>query len=245
MQPPYHKESNIKANHGFFGRQGGISKGIFSSLNCTFRDEDPKENVLSNRNIALSTIGLDNAPLILGIQKHTSIPKFVDSFCEPGVCDALVTTSKNLALGILTADCCPILLEDHENGVIGAVHAGWKGAITGIIENTVSLMREKGARNISTALGPCLWLESFDVKEDFILALKQHSPFDSTPFIINNKFDSTSYITHRLGLSGITNISPSPFDTYSNPDRFFSYRQRTHRLETNFGGQLSVIGMPS
>lgn len=237
------KASIIKNKHGFFTREGGVSEGIFSSLNVGLNSGDDREKVLKNREIVREKIGAEK--LITISQVHSNIAVYVDVEGKfEG--DALVTDKPNIALGILTADCTPILFEDAEKGLVAAAHAGWKGARFGIIENTVKLMKEKGAVNISAAIGPCIQHSSYEVDKSFYEDFLQET-VDNGIFFISSKreghymFNLPKYIEAKLLLCGIVNVENLAQDTLSQPDKFFSHRRGTLSANPEKGRQISVI----
>ncbi|MBP9753348.1 MAG: peptidoglycan editing factor PgeF [Proteobacteria bacterium] len=249
---------SLNCSHGFFTRQGGVGGGYFHSLNCGNNKGDDTQIVEENRQLILnyfknkySHYNKNDLKLILGVQEHSNKAIWVDDVFTPPLpsCDALVTNKKGFILGVLTADCCPILMFDPKSNMIAAIHAGWKGAISGIIESTVDLMVQKGAslHDIRSAIGPCLAVDHFEVREDFIQFLNENTPFLVDDYLIqsNNRnfFDLVSYVRKRLEQKGIGHIASSFKDTYSNEDLFFSYRRKTHKNEPYFGVQLSAIGL--
>lgn len=247
---PHFVSSNIQFPHGFFTRNGGLSQGLFKSLNCGYgKGDDPIAVAVNRENVTIAIAERFNLALpydlAVNTQIHSNKVVFIkkpDEMCEA---DALVTKKKRLLLGVLTADCCPILLADHENKIIAAVHAGWRGVKDGIIQNTVRMMKEKGANNIHAAIGPCLWAEHFDVKDDFLRAFEQDQRADHF-FLKEGKaflFDFPGYIYEILSSCGLASVTKSPYDTYTHADLFFSYRRKTHKNEPSFGVQLSVIGL--
>lgn len=247
---PLMQNSNIR--HGFFTRKGGCSSGIYSSLNCGPGSDDISENVKKNRQSILSELSTDPARLCGLYQIHSNIVHYLetpwdgetpwDDHMPRG--DAMVTSQKNIALGILTADCAPVLLADPENRVIGAVHAGWKGALTGILENTVRMMCQKGAKisNIIATVGPCIAQENYEVGPEFLEKFSDHKYFFTNSHKKNHYlFDLKSFVTYRLEKSGLDKITALSHDTYSDEDNFFSYRRTTHRGEKDYGRQISTI----
>lgn len=231
-------------NHGFFTREGGTSTGDFKSLNVTYDRGDAFENVKENRRRVCET--LRNAPhrLVTINQVHSSKVLIVTEPFKspPPEGDALVTNVNGLTLGIFTADCVPILLADSKTPVIAAVHSGWKGALSDVIDNTLIAMQELGTnlKNIHAAIGPCIWQEFYEVGPEFQQLIAED-------FLIPSSrpdhylFDLPGYVTYRLKQGGVSAISPSPFNTYAHPERFFSYRRKTHLGEKNFGNSLSTI----
>jgi YfiH family protein len=237
------KSSIIKNKHGFFTRIGGVSEGVFASLNVGLNSGDEREKVLKNRDIVRESLVAEK--LVTISQIHSNIAIYVnDEGKYEG--DALVTDKPNIAIGILTADCTPILFEDGENGIIGAVHAGWKGARYGIIENTIKLMKEKGAKNISAAIGPCIQQNSYEVDKSFYENFLQESNSNQVFFSESIKlghymFNLPHYIKSKLEQSGIANIENLKQDTLTQPDKFFSHRRGTISGKEEKGRQISAI----
>lgn len=245
--------------HGFFTRQGGVSKGVYASLNCSFKekadqkDRDLKENVLENRQRAVEAAQLDPKKLCTLRQVHGNevvVLKKVPSVVPAA--DGLVTASSHLVLGIQTADCVPVLFLDRTHGVIGAAHAGWRGAVAGVVQNTVKAMLECGAqaRSISAAIGPCINQASYEVGAELYDAFMAQSA-DNEEFFIEQDtpqkilFDLPGYVERQLEKLKIGNIERLPYCTYEQEDLFFSCRRATHRHEKDFGGHLSIISLES
>jgi len=234
--------------HGFLGRRGGISEGIVAGLNCGYGSGEERDVVVANRHIAADAI-LPGATLVAVHQVH--LPACVtvaapwDDDHRP-TADALVTDRPGLLLGILTADCAPVLLADVEAGVVGAAHAGWRGAHGGVIESTVAMMEQLGAQRerIAAAVGPAIAQPSYEVGVDF---RAQFSAEDERFFAPGRpghfQFDLEAYVVHMLARSGVQTIQPLGLDTYADEDRFYSYRRATHRGEPNYGRQIALIGM--
>jgi len=245
--------SSIRPNirHGFFTRNGGCSSGIYQSLNCGPGSDDNPDNVNRNRQSILSYLAPHPARLCGLYQVHSNIVHYLEMPWKKDRRprgDAFVTRQKNIALGILTADCAPVLLADPVNGVIGAAHAGWKGALTGILENTLRMMLDKGAElsQISATVGPCIAQENYEVGPEFLACFTNQSP-DHRHFFINSSkknhylFDLKQFSLNVLEKSGLDNITALPHDTYADEDNFFSYRRATHRSEKDYGRQISAI----
>jgi len=235
--------------HGFLGRRGGVSTGMIAGLNIGYGAEDDAATVSENRRRAVEAV-LPGAGLATVYQVHSSD---VVEVREPWPheerprADAMVTDRPGLLLGIATADCAPVLFADHEAGVIGAAHAGWRGAHGGVLENTVAAMERLGARlsRIEAAIGPAIAVESYEVDAAF---RENFGPDDGryfSPGLAGHwQFDLEAYIASRLRNAGIILVEPMGLDTYSNPERFFSYRRATHRHEPTYGRQFSLIGLP-
>ena len=244
--------------HGFFGTAGGVSTGIYSSLNCGPGSNDNPEAVIENRRRAVKYLAGDPHPLISLNQIHsadvlTVTSAWKDKSPRP-TGDAMVTRQRNLALGILTADCCPVLFADPENGVIGAAHAGWRGALVGVIPNTIKAMMQIGSRlsSIRAGIGPTIAQASYEVgpevREAFTAAANANARF----FIPAKRegffmFDLPGYAAQSLRDAGVTLYENLGRDTYPAANGFFSYRRRTHEAavasedKADYGRQLSTI----
>ncbi len=234
--------------HGFFGRLGGVSQGLFDSLNTGLEKGDIDNHVLENRERISSQFGLRKEDLVLLRQEHTNIVHKISNselFKKSlPIGDALVTDAPNLLLGMQTADCVPLLFADKTKPIIGAAHAGWRGAIGGIIENTIKAMVNCGSRidNIIAALGPCIWQDYYEVTPEFLDHFKNAPQFFKPGCDKDHyQFDLPGYVEHRLREAGVLFISSSPIDTYSNSERFFSFRRKTKKNEESFGNQISAI----
>ena len=233
--------------HGFFGRSGGVSTGILSGLNAGLGSGDNREAITENRRRAIAAI-LPGAHLVTVHQIHSAdvveAGDWPDDDRPPA--DALVTDRPGILLGILTADCAPILLADREAGVIGAAHAGWRGAVAGVTANTIAAMEELGAKRhrIAAAVGPCIAKANYEVDHAFAerLGATQDRFFTDGP---SGKphFDLESFVVASLADAGVTRIEALGLDTYAAPDRFFSYRRATHFGEPDYGRQISLIGL--
>ncbi|MBW8309786.1 MAG: peptidoglycan editing factor PgeF [Candidatus Paracaedibacteraceae bacterium] len=234
-------------SHAFTTRQGGVSKGLFSTLNAAMEKGDNPADVLENRRRIAEHVGGSLDQLITLRQTHSNkVIVATDTWlhADRPEGDALITRSKNLIIGIITADCVPVLLADKETGMIAAVHAGWKGATSNIIPNTIQTMKNLGAaaNKIVAAIGPCIWQESYEVDQAFYENLPDdHKFFIPSPKESHWMFDLPGYVEQQLKVSGITQICPSPYNTYEEEDLFFSNRRRMHRQESTFGCTLSCI----
>ena len=234
----------LKSKHGFFTRNGGVSKGDYASLNCGFGSGEDREIVQKNRDIVLNALG--GTKLITAYQTHSDICHIITGNEEKLEGDALVTTKPGIALGILTADCGPILFEDRKAGVIGAAHAGWKGARFGIIGSTIRAMENLGATEISAVLGPCIHKQNYEVKEDFLQVFATEGAQNGLFFTKSDKsghfqFDLPAYIEMKLKKNGIEDISIMNEDTYSQPEKFYSFRRGTHEGKQEYGRLISAI----
>lgn len=236
--------------HGFFTRKGGVSSGIYQSLNCGPGSADDPANVEANRNrVAVQLTGAEG-PINTLYQVHSSTVCILDKPFPPGErhqADALITKQKGLILGVLTADCAPILFADPNAGVIAASHAGWRGALDEIIENVVANMVHLGAshENISAVIGPTIGAGSYEVGGEFKTTFtnrrsENESYFRDRP---NGKFnfDLERFCLDHLREAGLTKIAGLSLDTYRNDEEFFSYRRTTHLAEKDYGRQISAI----
>jgi YfiH family protein len=246
-------EFSPRVHHAFFTRNGGVSKGLFNSLNCGVGSSDNPEDIAANRSRAIGRL-IKEGELLTLYQVHSSkVVTVEEAWLNKNApkADAAVTSHSGLALGILTADCVPILFADGRansgSGVIGAAHAGWQGAIGGIVEATVESMLGIGAKisNIKAAIGPCIHKESYEVGPEFYERFLGIDPDNKIYFTLSNrdgyfKFDLVSFVANKLDALGIS-FETINEDTYSNNARFFSYRRATHLGEQDYGRCLSAI----
>ncbi len=241
--------------HAFFTREGGVSDGIFASLNCGFGSGDDKDKVARNRDIAMERLGLDGAALVTCHQIHSATVITVERGWEPGSApkaDGMVTNKPGIALGVLAADCAPILFADPEAGVVGAAHGGWRGTLSGVGEATVAAMVALGARapRIRAGIGPCIAQESYEVGAEFPERFAAEDP-ESGPFFIPGAregkflFDLPGYIAHRLSRLGLAAVGHTGGDTAAEPERFFSYRRACLVGERDYGRGLAAIALNS
>ena len=242
--------SGIK--HGFLTKSGGVSSGIYASLNCSPGSDDKFENVMENRSRALAALGLHQTRLKGLNQIHSTIVHIIDNndyntgkdFYQG---DALVTKQSGISLSVLGADCAPVLFADEQASIIGAAHAGWKGAVSGIVEAVVTTMCEQGAsrENIHACIGPTIHQESYEVQEDFIRQLQILSDFATEQFLLNvddrSYFDLPAYLLEQCKRSAISGENLG-LDTYKLEADFFSFRRNTHAGLKEYGRQMSVIG---
>ncbi len=237
--------------HGFFGRTGGVSSGLYASLNCGLGSKDDRTNVVENRSRVARTLGTSGDRLLTCYQIHSADAVIVDRPWGPDgqpKADALVTKTPGLAIGALAADCTPILFADPAARVIGAAHAGWKGAKIGIAEATIAAMEKLGARRdaITAAIGPCISQANYEVGAEFEAAFLDESPenarFFKTPAPgAKPHFDLPSYIAARLKAAQVGRIERLDICTYASDSQFFSFRRTTHRREGDYGRQISAI----
>ena len=240
----------LGAPHGFFTRQGGVSSGIYAGLNCGRGSEDQSEAVAINRGLVAAYMGVAPEALVSVHQVHSPDVAIVDAPPEAPVrADAMVTRSPDVALGILTADCGPVLLADAEAGVVGAAHAGWGGALGGVIEATVEEMEELGAnrRRIAAVLGPTIGPSSYEVGPEFAGRFEAADPNNVRFFAPGTgdrlMFDLPAFILSRLEGAGVGGAWTGD-DTYPD-ERFFSYRRSVHRREADYGRMIAAIRVPN
>ena len=237
--------------HAFFTRRGGVSEGIFASLNCGFGSGDQPANVAANRARAMHRLGLGGGRLATAYQIHSAQVIVAEESWDPVTGprgDALVTRRPGLAVGVLSADCVPVLLADAGAGVVGAAHGGWKGALDGVMEATVEAMAALGARAAHTvaAVGPCIHQASYEVGPEFHRNFAEADPDNSRFFLDADRpghslFDLPGFVAHRLGRLGLATVEVLDHDTCADEARFFSYRRATKRREPDYGRGLSAI----
>jgi YfiH family protein len=237
--------------HGFLGRRGGVSEGVCAGLNVGLGSDDNREAIHSNRRLAVGAVA-PGATLVTVHQVHSPTAVHVRApYPDDGRphADAMVTDRPALALGILTADCTPVLFADTEAGVVAAAHAGWKGALAGVVEATLSEMERLGAdrARIAAAVGPCIARKSYEVDDAFLRRFAEAEPENERFFSGgrdgHHQFDLEGFVLSRLAAAGLGRVEALGEDTYSQPDRFFSYRRATHRGEPTYGRQVSLIAL--
>ena len=239
--------------HGFLGRRGGVSQGICSGLNVGLGSGDEREAVRTNRRLAVEAVAPE-ADLVTLHQVHSATAisvsaPYPDDSRPPA--DALVTDRPGLVLGILTADCTPVLFADREAAIVGAAHAGWKGALAGVVDSTIREMEALGAdrSRIVAAVGPTIARKSYEVDEGFFRRFTSeddaHERFFSAGKPGHYQFDLEGFVVSRLAAAGLGRIEALGLDTYSDPDRFYSYRRATHRGEPDYGRQIALIALPN
>jgi YfiH family protein len=242
---------SLRVPHGFFSRQGGVSGGPYASLNCSLSGGDARDAVLENRARAARAIGAHPDHLVGLMQVHGADVVEVTAPWPPGNgprADAMVTVRRDIALGIITADCAPILLADTEAGVAAAAHAGWRGAAAGVIEATVAAMIQLGAApaSIDAAIGPCIGQNSYEVGPDLRDAVLAQDPGKARFFAAGHRearwqFDIAGYCAARLAATGVRSVSVLGLDTAADEAMFFSYRRRTLGGGGPIGHQISMI----
>jgi polyphenol oxidase len=238
-------------SHGFFTRRGGVSAGVYASLNGGVGSRDAPEAVAENRARIAAALGVAPQRLAIPYQIHSPDAVAVAAHWAPDArprCDGIVTATPGLALGVTGADCGMILFADARARVVGAAHAGWKGALTGVIEATVEAMERLGARRdaIAAALGPCIAQGSYEVGPEFAAAFAKTGEDTRRFFVASHRaghsmFDLNGYIADRAARAGVGRFEDLRLDTYPDEDRFFSYRRTTHRKEPDYGRLVSAI----
>ena len=238
--------------HGFLGRSGGVSTGEVAGLNVGYGSGDARELIDENRARAAAAV-LPGAPLASVYQVHSAACVTLGDDLWPEAerphADALVTRRPGVLLGILTADCAPVLFADPVAGVVGAAHAGWKGAIGGVTDSTIAAMEALGARrgDIVAAVGPCIARRSYEVDEAFFERFQAEDLANADFFAGgragHHQFDLEAYVAARLARAGLGRVEALGLDTYSAPERYYSFRRATHKGEASYGRQISLIGL--
>jgi len=239
--------------HAFFTRQGGVSGGLYTSLNGGVGSRDDATDVAENRSRMAAALGVEPQCLLTAYQIHSPQAVVVETAWTPQDrprADGIVTRTPDLAIGVTTADCGPILLADPAVGVIGAAHAGWRGALTGIIETTVAAMEQLGAERgrIHAALGPTIRQRNYEVGPDLIARFAADDP-DSQRFFVaapregHALFDLAGFIGMRLARAGVEQFEDLELCTYADPVRFFSFRRSTHQGEADYGRHVNAIAL--
>ncbi len=240
----------LGARHGFFTRKGGASSGVFSSLNCGLGSSDQTDMVHINRTRVAENFGMAAEALITVHQHHSADAVTVDApLTETIKADAMVTATPGIALGIMTADCQPVLFADIESGVVGAAHAGWKGALGGVLEATIDAMEALGAtkENITAVIGPSISQRAYEVGPEFLETFLDENQTNARFFANGNgdryQFDLIGFGLHRLRSAGVFRAEWTGHCTYSDADRFFSYRRSVHKKQADYGRLISVIAL--
>ena len=239
--------------HAFFTREGGVSGGLYASRNCGYGSHDRQDHVRENRRRAAVDLGAEAQALVTVHQTHSNRALFAEAPWQPQdapKADALVCDRPGIALGILTADCAPVLFADPDAGVVGAAHAGWRGALTGILDNTVAEMERRGADRgrIVAAIGPRIGHESYEVGPEFYERFVAEDAGSAGHFSQpsgngRHLFDIAGYIVRRLRLLGLDRVEAVAHDTFAEEARFFSYRRSVKRGEPDYGRCLSAIAL--
>ncbi len=239
-------------SHGFFGSRGGVSKGIYQTLNCGQGSKDDPDHVASNRQIVAADLGVNADHLLSPYQVHSPTALIVDEPWdldkERPKLDALVTKTAGLAIGVMTADCAPVLFCDPEAKVVGAAHAGWRGAFGGVLDHTIEQMCSLGAsrQKIRATVGPAISLLIYEVGDEFRENILQEDPKNDRFFAKPEgakkvHFDLQAYALHRLIAAGVENSSVIDHCTYQLDDRYFSYRRSQADGFADYGRQISAI----
>ena len=239
--------------HGFFTREGGVSEGLYASLNCGLGSGDNTDKVATNRGRVVAAMDLQPHALVTAYQIHSPTVVEVDTpWTRENAprADAMVTTRPGVALGILTADCAPVLFADRKARVVGAAHAGWRGAVSGVLDATVKAMAKHGARpdTLVAAIGPCIAQASYEVGPEFPAPFLAEDPDNAAFFRPSARaghfmFDLRGYVARRLKKLGIPAVAVLTNDTCREEDRFFSYRRTCLRGEKDYGRGISVIAL--
>lgn len=241
--------------HAFFSREGGVSAGIYAGLNCGLGSSDDPAAVAENRKRAMAALGLPATALATLYQVHSPRVVTVEASAAEIAgkrveADALVTKAPGVALGVLTADCAPVLLADAKAGIVGAAHAGWRGAFDGVIGATVTRMVELGALpgRIVAAIGPCIGPASYEVGPEFVARFVAALPRNRRYFAAAEKaghgrFDLPAFVADRLSEVGVGRIERLGIDSYAEEARCYSFRRATHRAEPDYGRNLAAIAL--
>ncbi len=239
--------------HAFFTREGGVSQGLYASLNGGLGSNDDPEAVRENRRRMTAALGVEPGRLAVPWQVHSA-----DSVAAAGPwsrdgaphVDAVATATRGLAVAVTIADCGPILLADPNAGVVAAAHAGWKGAFSGVLESTLARMEELGASRqaVTAALGPCIRQQSYEVGPEFVARFTTADPanarfFAESPKLGHSLFDLGGYVVARLEAAGVGAVDDLGIDTYADERRFFSFRRATHRGEPDYGRLIAAIAL--
>lgn len=237
--------------HGFFTRQGGHSSGAFASLNCGYGSGDDRHIVARNRALVANRLSVPRDALLTAWQWHSAdaiIARAPWDSRQPPRADAIVSDVPNLAIGILTADCAPVLFADAEAGVVAAAHAGWRGALAGVTDAAVAAMESLGARRdrIAAAVGPTISRACYEVGPEFHAGFDKADERNRRFFApaereMHYMFDLAAYLVQRLNAAGLGSVDDLALCTYSDESRFFSFRRATHRAEMDYGRQMSAI----
>lgn len=240
--------------HGFFTREGGVSGGIYASLNCGLGSKDDPAQVAENRRRVAEALGTDEGSLVSPYQLHSAEAVVAEqpwTRADAPRVDAVVTARPGLAIAVSTADCVPVLFADADTTVIGAAHAGWRGALSGVLEAALEAMETLGASRtgIAAAIGPAISQAAYEVGEEFERQFlgedRANARFFTRPDPASRpRFDLTGYVAARLKSANVAHVEMLEICTYSAEDRFFSYRRACHRGESDYGRQISAILIP-
>ena len=237
--------------HCFFSKKGGVSKGIYDSLNCGFGSSDNKRNIKDNLSLVSEKMGINKNNLFLMNQTHSSKVVVIDESninVQRVDADALITKIKNIAISVLTADCVPVLIYEKKNNIVACVHAGWKGAISGIIENTLNqIIKMNKNNNIYVAIGPCIGLKNYEIDKKFynkfIRKDRMNEIFFSSTKNDKFLFDLRKYINFKITKFDVNDVENIELDTYEENEKFFSFRRSRKLGEKDYGRCISTIGI--
>jgi YfiH family protein len=245
------RADSLAVPHGFFTRRGGVSEGPYASLNCSLSSQDGRDAVLENRARAARAVGVAPARVMGLTQVHGPTVVEVTEPWKAGAgpeADAMVTSRRGIGLGVITADCAPVLFADADAGVVGAAHAGWRGAVGGVLEATLQAMATLGARagRVVAAVGPCIGQRSYEVAADLREAVLACDPRDARFFVDADRpdrwrFDLAGYCAARLVSAGVGVVEVLGVDTLADSERFFSHRRRTLSGGGVIGHQISIV----
>ena len=235
--------------HCFFSNKNGFSKGIYESLNCGVGSKDDKENVQKNLFTVSKQFKIDKKNLLLMHQTHSNIVKVIErkNVQERLYCDSMLSKDASIALGVLTADCAPILIFEKQKGIVGCIHAGWRGALNQIIENTLEELNKIGGKNenLVVCVGPCISEKSYEVKNDFYLNFIKHSENNKLFFKKKTNeafcFDLRGFINKKFKDLGVTEIDNILIDTFLEKNEYFSHRRAKKLGENDYGRCISII----
>ena len=233
--------------HGFFNKLGGYSNGIYKSLNCGLGSRDKKENVKKNINKICKIISCDKKNLVLLNQIHSNKVRYIKKVSKKKIVgDSLITNKKNIALGILTADCAPILMFDPQKKIIAAIHAGWKGAYKKIVQKTIQKLKKNGCRtkDIVAIVGPCISQKNYEIKKDFLKKFLKQNDENKVFFQFKKQkifFSLNKYIKFQLVKCGVKKIEVINKDTYLEKNKFFSSRKSLKNKDNDYGRNISLI----
>ena len=241
--------TNVK--HCFFSRKGGVSKDIYNSLNCGLGSNDERENVLNNLSIISEKIGVNKNNLFTMNQTHSNKIEIINDLNQNNKrinADALITNIQNIAISVLTADCVPILIYEKINNIVACVHAGWKGASTGIIENTFNQIVEmSNRRKIYVAIGPCIGFKNYEVGKEFDDKFIRENKKNELFFFLNKKnkffFDLRKYVAFKISKFNVDYIENIDLDTYNEKENFFCFRRSRKIGEKDYGRCISAISL--
>ena len=244
---------NLKKNqdiqHCFFSKKNGTSTGIYESLNCGIGSNDNQSNVQKNLEIVSKKFDIEKKNLILMNQTHSNKVKIIEekNYMKKVECDAMITKNNSFALGVLTADCAPILIYEQSQQIIGCIHAGWRGAVNGIIDNTLKEIEKLGGnlKNLIVSIGPCIDQKNYEVKYDFYSKFIEKSKYHDLFFLKKDKetfyFDLRGFVNKKLGGLGISEIENVTIDTFASNNEYFSHRRAKKLGQDDYGRCISVI----